>query len=1277
MVEAATGRCTVFLAPPGAGKTTELKRLVAASGPRARRVSLGSPGSEDWLLDAIGQAVGAITAPGDAASDVLAPLLALDSVDETSLTVSGLIEFVEQTADGLPEGCRLILACRSAGWLSAVEDVLREKVGDVNVFVLEPLTSDDVARYARSAGLREEAFVDALSAAGAIELATSPHTLSLLVDEYMAADGTLPASQVDLFARSCRRLVTEPRRPQDPEVATDVERLLTAAGWIATLSVFSGRPLVTLSDVTGPDHLAAIDCAPAVAAKDFADVLRTALFATADDGRLVFAHQTVVEFLAAEHLVATGLPLKRLGVLLDEHGGRLAPQVQAVAAWLVAIAPQRFEALLDDDPEAFVRSGVELRDPRYRKVLVGRLLDLAQRHELVGFSGLDLTGLAYEGIEQRLLAVLNDPASTADACYLAVRLARTNGLASMNDALVDVAASDSRPVVVRAAAGHGAMELVAPTPGSRLTELAGPGRRPSGDEDELFGIGLRALLRSGASPASLLARLTPTENPDLYGTYRSFLTVDLPSAYGSSDLPIEEIRSSLAWAADLERDIPVRGPRKSGLVGEIPVLCDAILVAGLRRLDDPAVRDLTAELLAVRARQHVNLLRHRTTRLPQIADQPRRELLLTLQYRKASAALVWKLRQIGLLEADDFVPLLARAVAAATDDEAREWQPWLTATFNPDRPDHSTALRDMSTDTPLLREAARLLLEPPRDDAEPDFQDEADAEIPFSADEDLRSRLVSSLELAPEQAFHTFCYWANFRSGPAGHWESYDVDVQEMPGWKLLGEQERRAATDAAVRYLETANSNGYDLLGTEQFNTGAFSAARALVLLSNRGATFTLDNSRWRFWAPALIRGPYTSADDRRLLPVLGWAYKHARAELLDSAERELRGRVGFGQFTLWRLAPVLTTEAAPWLERLVEDEAIDRSAASVALERLVELDPSRALEVLQRQLGRGDTGRVRWLAATTLRVAGSKAWPLLRILLTSDKLMASAVIGDIAESHTFDSQQLTEQQLAELWELSNELFPPSGDPMVRGVHVVSRRESVTEFRNRLLPALAERGTLAAVETLRQLSERNPDDTGLRRLIAIARRARARASWRPLPPAQVIGLLTQPHRRGAITGLSAAVLVGVGVVIGALAAGVIWGRDGYEAGGWTVAIVMSLLGLIAALGLIRPSSRSGTSRAGSPSRRAVLASAGIVAAAAVASVGIVALVQSKGGDPKRDEGPQPGVSSAVPSGTAAATPSVSPGLNPTGGNEPTAASTATLLPSPAPDRVGRAAEGG
>jgi hypothetical protein len=261
-------------------------------------------------------------------------------------------------------------------------------------------------------------------------------------------------------------------------------------------------------------------------------------------------HQTVTEFLAARYLVTSRLAAAQVNGLLRGRGGQLAPQVQAVAAWLVAIAPHRFIDLLDDDPLAFVRSKVELTDNDYRKVLVERLLELAQDYSLTDIPFRQLGGLSYSGIEARLRLALTDPTSSFDTRYLAINLISDNNLTSLHGSLVALALDERAPVALRNAAGRRAMDLVRPTSlANPLAALADPANRVHDENDELLGVGLRALLRAGTSPAEILPLLKAPSTPDFFGSYRTFVVRDLPAAFNCVT-STTEIRTALLWLAN-------------------------------------------------------------------------------------------------------------------------------------------------------------------------------------------------------------------------------------------------------------------------------------------------------------------------------------------------------------------------------------------------------------------------------------------------------------------------------------------------------------------------------------------------------------------------------------------------------------------------------------------------------------------------------------------------------------------------------------------------------
>lgn len=173
LADAVTGRCTVLLAPPGAGKTTDLNRLVERFGERGRCISLGSYGDLSAKIALASGELGRV-APGG--------LLALDGVDEAAMPTTQLVSLIREVAQQLPDGIRLVLACRTAGWLPGVDRALRTAFDDkVRVLDLLPLTDGDVVAFAYAVGVDGQAFFEAVRTARASELTRYPKELELLL----------------------------------------------------------------------------------------------------------------------------------------------------------------------------------------------------------------------------------------------------------------------------------------------------------------------------------------------------------------------------------------------------------------------------------------------------------------------------------------------------------------------------------------------------------------------------------------------------------------------------------------------------------------------------------------------------------------------------------------------------------------------------------------------------------------------------------------------------------------------------------------------------------------------------------------------------------------------------------------------------------------------------------------------------------------------------------------------------------------------------------------
>jgi hypothetical protein len=686
-------RCTVLLAPPAAGKSTELRRFVEAERGRASMISLGDGGNVELEL---GELVADLADRFPDASTTVT--LVLDSLDESMLAATERAGLIKRTARRLAANMRLVIACRTAAWLPGVQHVLSEAFGtDVVLLDLLPLTDDDAVAYATAAGHDGRSFLRTVAAARALPLVKHPKELEWLFIAY-ASGAELPASQHELYEQAVRRQVAEQNRDrQEPLRPVDVTAMLYTAGRMAVLSLFTGRSTFALWDSSGsPNDLTLEDCAAPFSLEQPDDgrhmscaaVLATSLFTGGTDGRLRFTHQTVAEYLAARYLTASGLRSTQLYGLLRGRGGQLAPQVQAVAAWLVALHPEQFAELLDDDPLAFIRSNVELTDPRYRQTLVQRLLHLADTNSLIDMPYRQLERLAYDGIEDVLRETLTDRRKSLEARYLTIQMIGRNRLVSLNEILLQVALSTGEPVALRNAAGRRSLELIPPTSTANpLAVLAQPDAAQHDRDEELLGVGLSALLLAGASPASLLPLLRAPSSSNFIGSYFMFLKENLPSAF-EQPLNSAELCQALTWFAEATPD---RAQRHQSATEELE---DAILRAGLRQLDDPAVRTHVVQAVTARLRNMRELFHSTDAPTESIPDQHRQSMVLQLRQDLAEPHLPWWLRDWDLIGPDDFAWL---AEVAANAPDVAEWEPWLRATYDVDRQDHRAVLEEHPT----------------------------------------------------------------------------------------------------------------------------------------------------------------------------------------------------------------------------------------------------------------------------------------------------------------------------------------------------------------------------------------------------------------------------------------------------------------------------------------------------------------------------------------------------------------------------------------------------
>lgn len=1100
---ATAGPCTVLLGPPGSGKTTALRTLERAAPQLVRVISLGRTGSEDRLRELVSRALEGLCAAGQTASTQ--PLLALDSLDESSLTTTQLSSFIDEVADSLPDGIRLVLACRTAAWLPGVHSVLVRKFAKhLTILDLAQLSKSDMAAYADSAGTDGAAFLKAVEGAKALPLASNPNTLHLLLDIYLEGPGSvLPTSQASLFERSLQRLLQEPNEQRWSLSQTQHSSpIMDCAGRLAVLGLFSGRPTYRLRGDAGPEELSLDDLhywigdPPANWTDSVTSVLQSALFEGAGDMAVRFAHQTLIEYLAARYLVSLDLDVEQIDGLLRGRGGLLAPQVQAVAAWLFQQRPDRFRSLLAEDPAAFALSGVEIDDAQYKRILVMGLLGLARRSELLDMPSDSLRGLAYPGIGEDLQPAILDESANFDSRYLATRLARENGIRDLSDTFTRVALNSAETIALRIAAGHSILEFGNYVDIAAIAQLVESSEPADDPDDELFGLGLKAKLRLSEPLEGILHCLRAPKNDNLFGTYRSFLVIDLPAALQSPHLSRPDLIAALDWATALE--VYVHNAAEGSSAVPEDRLLDAILVSGLRRLAEPGLNSTVAGLISLRMESRHRLLRHRAggSMLPELSTDDRRALLDEIGLKPHSDASLYRFARSGLLLPEDFLWLLERAKSVRHAKDQARWVPWIRMMFDRRSPTHAAALTEFITQSPEYQTHLASLLEPIEDTLGASQELEEDDPGPNPTNDEIHSHLLRCLDSEDADAFLRLCHFLRFTGGE--NYASDDVprDIGELPGWPLLSTTERGRVVDLARRYLLECAADLGSYLGSDRVGWEAIAGVRAFVVLKKFGVTIDLSDARWGYWAPAFIVWGFDDGADGDHSWILAEMSDRALPQLVEATERHIVGRE-HEWITLERILPMLGMPALPWMLHLVDDGVAGARAARTAFERVAELDEGVALRRLPLLLAdSSSTNLLSELIASAIITIGASAWDILYQRLLSDAELAKGVITSLSGRH--GRLSLSEEQTAQLWELTAREFPRVEDPDTRGLHAVGQREQVSIWRDRLIPMIAGLGTGAAVETLTTLAQRTSEGW-LWHYVAQAKAARRKGDWSPL----------------------------------------------------------------------------------------------------------------------------------------------------------------------------------
>ncbi len=1037
----------------------------------------------------------------------------IDAVDEAALHEAAVFRILEHhLTTAQAAGVPWRLACRPTAWNPALADALESSLPGFEQLRLLPLTREAVADLVSSTGADPAGFLDELASANLGRLAASPMRLRAAANQWRST-GHLPDSQLDAIRFEIGQLLTETdpaHRP--PTVPTD--RRWRIAARLATITVFGRASRFTNAAEVPAGALRVFDLPSAaepdepgtlVASAEYEVILGTALFDAAADGGVSFRHQQYAEFLSATYLSGRQIVRSKLSALLGvDADGALPGVMTGVAAWLGTLNPELADDLFAANAAEIAKAGVELPSHHLRSVVVGGVLAAAVMGNMDLEWGLDLSPLAYPGLEEQLVRDLNRGPESAEQLWWIARLAVAGGCRSLSAVLLREALDPAWPIWARRAAVTAVAALGGDEDLQRLRPLLRLAPADDGDDDVLAAT-IEALYPRILSVAELLEVLRPQRNTSYLGPYYILLG-ELSGQFPACDLP-----DVLAWgSAHVQDGEDAYGPMFSRLVRR-----------GWDHAESPATCAALAQLIAALAGDDRWPHWPGRDKLPWADAQPEKRRSLAVDVAgNIGAGQCYELLDLGLVISDDLGWLLRELpqLPSVAQDALAACIPYLAR--NPTAGDADLIL-GMPESHPAY-EHTEGLRQPVRVDSDLAVRWRHQRER-AAADQSLlaASRAERSTQLAAvlgearndPDCWWRVAYWLAASDRDHGSGTVFSHDLTDRPGWPLLGEREHRDVLDLGVRYLTVHELQPSTWAGHPSAGQQAVADWSGVYLLTtladhDPGRLAALGENIWQAWAPAIV-GAWNSGeeDEPARCRLVDLTPPSVKQSIHDAALSHLDAlQAHGGRLSNRQLYEHLCPALAPTLTARLTDGTYTGQLARALLDMLISAAPQAAHTTCQRIFSQPQSA-----LAVDARHGLARLDPASVI---DDLETNNATPADIADLAPYISiTGLDDHHLAALARLLLRCVPFASDPAEQhGMFWTDTQHEMRSLRRGVMDLLAQHGQAGFFENLAQ-----PGDSGHQIVGWYLRQARARAAdiaYTGLTPGQLLELLSRSDAR-------------------------------------------------------------------------------------------------------------------------------------------------------------------
>lgn len=1062
----------------------------------------------------------------------------------------------------------LRISCRTAVWPSYLESSLEALWGEKGLgkYELSPLTKADVVNALESRGVDKDKFLAEVNDKGVTGLAGKPLTLQMLMSVF-EQNGCLPSKKAEIYTQGCNLLLQEPDLSKKTNPATKPKLSLTQrvaiAERIAVATLICGKSVIVLDDTGGVSEgelsLSVLqgneilnDSSLAVGEDQILEVLNTGLFSSRGDGKMGWAHQTYGEFLAARYLVRHNLNWKQIRSFLFQDPLKIGvfqvvPQLYEVSAWFASLDSNFFDNAVLLDPESLMLSDANVITDSQKKTLTEQLLlrlangELFDRWETFNYT--NYRKLCHPDIANQLQPYINDSSKGIVVRRAAIDIASACLTSSLEDILVKIALEGKENLSIRARATKAIAEIGSDNAKKGLKILVNSGFKDD-PEDELKGAVLQALWPGHISTEELFSLLTPPKRHNFLGSYYGFTERHLVS-----EIHPEDILIGLDW-------VEKNAINARSIEYYLGKLADAIMLKAWENLFLPVVLKKFAAIVYARLKDFEEVVGEHAMddetvksfqKSIEDQDEKRRSLikeivnLLTKEKDKDSGRKGYILLphgKIRLVSSKD-LPWLVQWIDSEKDEETQKLLAEVIYRIFDIRSVHDIELvcqaRNRNTflkqDTHFWFEAIKLDSEEATEQRKR-WRQEQEWEKKREKDEKEEilkvvspSKIKELLEKA--ETGDTDSWWRLNNAMCLYQHELDEEDIRKLPGWKVIDEEIQERIIKCGKTFILNQESKPEIWLGKGKIYFPALAGYRALQIYYEKEKGFVegLGKDIWKKWAPITIGMPLISNDPEngKLIAV---AYKNAPEEIIQTLDvlidedEQKHGNL----FLIDLLDGCVDMKMSEFLLSKAKKPGFNPKATGDIMRFLLRHKVQSAKDyvksLIQVPMPTESDKREQGLIAAVALIwsADRKDWEYLWDLIQKDKEFGRLLIEKAHDNPLRGSgvlQQLSENQLAELYIWLMKEFPPEKYSQPEGAHTVTPQISIGEWRDSVLRVLMDKGTAEACKQIQKISVELSQYKWIKEFTLIeARRIALQKSWQPPQIDQLLKLVENHELR-------------------------------------------------------------------------------------------------------------------------------------------------------------------